>query len=261
MWVRARAVWVSKAGNSRGEYEDAFWPERACREARIFRAAVADGATETSFSGLWSRLLVKAYARGRLSTRRWEYSLAPLQQQWQSEVARVPLPWYAEEKVRQGAFSSLLGLTLDSRAHDHIHWRALAIGDSCLFHVRSGRMLTSFPLTNSAEFDSRPSLLSTNSRWNASVPSEATQRRGVAQPGDSFCLLTDALACWFLAENEVGGCPWIELATNSVSLERFENWVGSLRAHGRLRNDDVTALTIRLLCPDLPDALANATRL
>ena len=57
MW-QLREGWLPKDGNGPEEYEDAFrsLPEQG-------RFAVADGATETSFSGIWAAALVAAFAQ------------------------------------------------------------------------------------------------------------------------------------------------------------------------------------------------------
>lgn len=261
MWVRARSCWLPKAGNTREEYEDAYWPESADREARVFRAAVGDGATETSFSGLWAQLLTRAYARGRLSARHWERSLATLQQVWQSEVGREPLPWYAEEKVRQGAFSSLVGLTLAHGRDGVARWHAIGVGDSCLFQMRGGALLAAFPLATVAEFGSRPYLLSSNPARNGELSEHLLGAEGEARPCDTFHLLTDALASWFLAESEAGRCPWNELEAGTEDPETFGIWLSSLRAGGSLRNDDVTALTIHIYSLEAADGVAHPARL
>ena len=56
--LSVQAFSCQKAGNARTEYEDA-WAIRGCR------VAVADGATESSFSALWAALL--ALAEGALA--------------------------------------------------------------------------------------------------------------------------------------------------------------------------------------------------
>jgi hypothetical protein len=61
MHILAQAFWLPKAGNNIDEYEDAFWPRRQIdASAEAFSFAVADGATETSFSKLWAEMLVRA---------------------------------------------------------------------------------------------------------------------------------------------------------------------------------------------------------
>src|SRR6185369_12789254 len=117
----------------------------------------------TSFSGLWARLLVNAYGGGRLTEATWNDDLSGIRRVWQRAVGQKPLPWYAEEKLRLGAFSSLTGLTLFPPAETDGNggvFKALSIGDSCLFQVRAGRLIWSFPFTTAEEFNSRPLLIS-----------------------------------------------------------------------------------------------------
>src|SRR5262245_58112070 len=111
MRVSAQALWLPKAGNTPEEYEDACWPQEPVidREAARFRCAIADGATETSFSGLWANQLVREYCR-QTSVKQFVGSLPRLRQEWQWQVSAKPLPWYAEEKARSGAFAAFLGL-------------------------------------------------------------------------------------------------------------------------------------------------------
>jgi hypothetical protein len=244
MLVEARAGWLSKRGNAEDEYEDAFWPARAAPSAkRIFRCAIADGATETSFSGLWARLLTEAYGRGQLGARRWRFGLSDLRHAWGAEVGHRPLPWYAEEKLRQGAFAALLGLTLSARPDGSVRWSALAVGDCCLFQIRDDRLVSCFPLATADAFNSRPVLVG-----SVCPPADReamfTRRGGEALPGDRFVLMSDALACWFLAAAEVGCRPWQELEAAETD---FMGWIGALRNGGGMRNDDVTMLTVDLV--------------
>lgn len=219
------------------EYEDAAWPPRSgCVATPLFRAAVADGATETSFAALWARLLVRAYCKGRLrSSQRGIQSLRPL---WLRSVADRPLPWYAEEKVRQGAFSTLLGLTLSEHG-----WEASAAGDSCLFHVRGEACLTAFPLRQSNEFSNRPVLLSSRPHGSGT---DTIQGEGTWEGGDNFFLLTDALAAWALGQAEGGRPPWETLGRLVQCPEGFAAFVAEERCADRMRNDDVTLLLLRV---------------
>ena len=117
-----------KHGNAEDEMED------ACKlDLKQARFAVADGATESSFADLWAKLLVGGFMRaaGR-RPRPGTLAAAPLQKAWQEDVDARPMPWYAEDKAAQGAFSTLLGLEL----MPDYSWHAVAIGDSCLFQVR-----------------------------------------------------------------------------------------------------------------------------
>jgi hypothetical protein len=232
-----------KRGNAPYDYEDAAWPVRAERRGtRAFRCAVADGATEASFSGEWARLLVRAYCDGRLREGRFEADIAALARVWSGEVGSRPLPWYAEEKLASGAFSSLVGVTVEARGL----WRAIAVGDSCLVHVRNEAILSAFPLSRSADFSNSPGLIATRAAANANAA--PLRAWGRWEPGDALYLLTDALAAWCLARIEAHRPPWRALdAALRGSPLRFDRWIGVQRAAGGLRNDDVTVQRIALL--------------
>ncbi len=242
-----------KAGNSAAEYEDAHWPRQSSDVTSAVRLAVADGATETSFSGIWARLLVKSYGRGRPAEATWDVELNSIRRVWQRAVGQKLLPWYAEEKLRLGAFSSLAGLTLipstepEGRGGE---FAALAIGDSCLFQVRDGKMIWSFPFTASEEFNSRPLLLSSLDRGaDREVATQLTN--GGWQSGDLFFLMTDALACWTLRMVESNTDPFVILRSLETSAE-FESFIATQRAATnvdgipQLKNDDVTLVTAKI---------------
>ena len=250
MQVFAQAFWVPKAGNSDTEYEDAFWPKELPRgQDTCFRFAVADGATETSFSRTWAMQLVRSFCKGRLDAPLIGDGLRDLQQRWSTIVRRRPLPWYAEEKIRLGAFASVLGVHLYDDVHRedrHGEWHAMALGDSCLVQVRGEEVLARFPLDNSASFTNRPHLLSSNPAHNNRVLDHLRTMEGTWDPGDAFYLMTDALACWFMREVEEGRMPWSVLRDLDTSgeIKPFREWVEDLRMDRGIRNDDVTLLRI-----------------
>jgi hypothetical protein len=151
--IRWHGLSLPKRGHNAEEYEDAF-----AANAPAGRFAVADGASESSFATLWARLLVDGFVRP-VRQRKETGWLAPLQQQWAAEVDGRPLPWYAEAKRQEGAFATLLGLVLQKGPEKPGGlWHALAIGDSCLFQVRQGSLLKTFPVTSSQDFGDRPPL-------------------------------------------------------------------------------------------------------
>jgi hypothetical protein len=247
MRVEQDAFYLQKAGNAPEEYEDAFWlPRDAHKQAAVYRCAIADGATETSFSALWARFLVEAHGEGTIRKRLDQQVLAPLQR-WAAAVCGQPLPWYAEEKVRQGAYASFLGLRLvRSRQHSHGRWHALAVGDSCLFQLRGAEIAATFPIKRSSGFNNRPFLISSIPSRSERLGEHVALLSGTWQEDDLFFLITDALACWFLQRVEAGERPWEELRDYTGAARRlpFQEWIGALRASGALRNDDVTLLRI-----------------
>jgi hypothetical protein len=248
MRVSAFPFYVPKAGNTDEEYEDAFWPLSSVEESNTqFSFAVADGATETSYSKIWAKLLVEAYCAGQLEGSNFDESLTELQAKWMEIVTAQPLPWYAEEKIRSGAFSSLLGLTIrqaNSKDRDEGTWGAIAIGDSCVFHIRDGEVIKSFPMESSTQFNNRPALLSSNAASNEKLTEYTLKKEGEWKAGDLFYLATDALACWFLKAIEEGEKPWV---IKRPTQESFEGWINRLRMDNSIRNDDVTMVRVESL--------------
>ena len=256
MRVLLDTFWAPKRGNSVEEYEDAFAPNSGgVVEGTCLRFAVADGATDAAFSGLWARLLVEGYRKGWIGTRGRDThdGLQRLGHICRHRVARKTLPWYAEEKRRLGAFAALLGLELSASEADGSGtsgtsgtWRSYSVGDCCLFHLRGDRVLGSFPLEDPEEFGSRPVLLSSNADRNGAALASAAVAWGDWLAGDEFFLMSDALACWFLTEERDGDPPWQaarELGTGGAKRD-FLDWTSYLRARRGLRNDDVTLLRI-----------------
>jgi hypothetical protein len=254
MHLRARVLWAPKAGNRSDEYEDAFWPHRTVnrainrtvnrsgRRGGSFRFAVADGATETSFSGLWARRLVRAYGEGCFARSDWLAALHREQAAWSAEVLQKPLPWYAEEKARSGAFAALLGCEIASAGT----WSSWAIGDCCLLQWRAGQLVAAFPAAGTAFFTSRPFLVPSSSAHNAALAEHVQRAAGEWQPGDRFALLSDALGQWVWRELEAGRPPWAPLEQRHADgqMPLFAQWLADLRTAGELRNDDVTAVLV-----------------
>lgn len=244
MHIATRLHWLPKAGNRREEYEDAAWPVRALQGAgRTFRCAVADGATESAFAGLWARQLVHWYGHHAVEhARPLAEQLTAEQEQWRSAVHSTPLPWYAEEKAANGAYAAFLGLRLHETAAGAGTWSALAVGDCCVAHLRGDAVLATFPATDAAYFSSRPYLISSQPQRNAQLAAQTQVAAGEWQAGDQFWLMTDALAHWFLA---AAAAPVAELHAEAHGSRRaFAGWIAGLRHTGALRNDDVTLLVV-----------------
>jgi len=243
--IYAKEFWLPKSGNSDAEYEDAF----SIAEDR-FRFAVADGATETSFSRVWAKQLVRAFTNKRLSIPIALEELKAIQSRWEKIVHRHPLPWYAEEKASCGAFAAFVGLELSQEHSDagtQRRWRAIAVGDSCLVHLR-GDQVIGFPLADSGSFSSRPNLLSSSPTSNGNASDLLLSISGSWGCEDVFFLMTDALAWWFFKEQEQGNRPWRLLRDlDTQDHVSFEKLVADLRSEGRMKNDDVTLLRIDAL--------------
>lgn len=174
---------------------------------------VADGATTYSFSREWSTILCEGMDACPPADREDLLRQLPgWQAQWQELISpRLDaLPWFAAEKAQQGAYSTFLQLNLDPFPSGNVYgkWTALAVGDSCLIHVRAGKTLTCFPMQASQEFSAHPYLLPTRPDLNARVADFIHVEPGWYREGDEFLLMTDALAAWFLTELENNQTPF-----------------------------------------------------
>jgi len=233
-----QAFSLPKRGSTPEEYEDAF-----AGDPHAGRFAIADGASESSFAGPWAKVVVDAFVQTRGS---WSAWLPAARARWHDMFEGRDLPWFAEDKFAQGAFTTVLGVSLASAPEGGpIEFSASAVGDSCLFHIRNDALHCAFPMTRSTQFSNTPTLLGSRRRSPESSRTERKLKNGHCRPGDFLLLMTDALAQWFLWEVETGHKPWHALLRqNKKGLTDF---VEELRDCRKLKNDDVTLLVI---CPD-----------
>jgi hypothetical protein len=245
--LRWHVFHTHKRGNAPDEYEDAY-----AGDPVKGRFAVADGASESSFAAKWAKLLVEGFITTEGVPWRELDWLAAARRRWAAEFDGCPLPWYAEEKREQGAYATLLGVAFckAQTKKDAAVWRAMAVGDSCLFRLRGEKLRRPFPLTRSADFGNLPALLCSRGKL-ADTPEKTFRRaRGRWQPGDRFLLMTDALAEWMLRQIEQEQRPDTDierLLTESAPHDAFAAWVAERRDRQGLRNDDVTLVIIN--CP------------
>jgi len=240
--LRWQAFWLCKQGHAAEEYEDA-----GAGDVPSGRFAIADGASEASYVALWARLLVERFVATPGKPWRNLDWIGPLRRKWAAEVDGLPLPWYAEEKRDLGAFATFMGLAFRPKlAGLPGAWRAMAVGDCCLFLARGGRLVQSFPLTRSEDFSNQPHLL--RSRPGPKEPdTRLEQAHGLWQPADRFLLMTDALAQWFLLRTEQGAQPLTEIGSllaEAKPVNAFPDWVKERREQSLLRNDDLTLIVV-----------------
>jgi hypothetical protein len=236
--IRCVAFCEPKHGSGPEEYEDAWAGNLA-----VGRFAVADGATESSYAGLWARMLVEEFvSTACLEPATWSTWLPEVQTRWEEAVGKQPLPWYAEIKWQQGAFATFLGVMVQLS-----RWQALAVGDCCVFHVRGRRLCRAFPVGHSHDFSNTPWLVSSRGFAPDMMAGRELRCAGEYQSGDRLWLMTDALAKWFLQVAEAGQQPWDLLEPLLVMAEAkvsFRSWIMALRNGRQIRNDDVTLMGI-----------------
>ena len=221
-------------------------------EVEEFRCAVADGATETSFSGEWANVLVESFVTHGNPGINFltDENLHPLQGVWHRRIAEKtrdkPLPWYAQEKLQQGAYSTLIGLQIrnDNRL------TLTHLGDSALLLERQGdKRWGQYP--PNIQFTNHPFLISTDPARNVGLQGQKLQKRGTWKNGNIFYLMTDALAEYLFKLRR----RQLEIDKLTKGQEDFEAVIQKLRQEKKIKNDDVTLVRIVVSTGD-SDALA-----
>lgn len=228
--VRTHAL--PKHGHTAEEYEDATAAPVEAADGTV-RAAIADGATESAFAGAWARTLVEEFIGADVAVpETFEESIHRTRRVFGGRIAEhaTALPWYASAKAEEGAYAAFLGLVF----YPNGAWRAVAVGDCCLFHLRDGEMLSAWPIDDPGEFGNRPALL--GSRLDVPQPG-AEMTSAQWSSGDRFLLASDALAAYLLAHRPS--------AAAGLDADAFAGFVADARADG-MRNDDVTLVDLVL---------------
>ena len=245
MGISSHTFWLARRGHSPEEYEDAFAADVAAG-----RFAVADGATESCFAGLWARLLVEEFVHGgECDPDQWPARLSALRERWLADVSGRSLSWYAEAGIEKGAFAAFLGVAVDVSADASWRWRAIAVGDSCLFRTRGADLLSEFPIGRSRQFNNVPTLLGSQTPPEKTRQQRILWSRGSGRPNERLWMMSDALAQWCLVQHEEERNPWEEmesLLTRPEPEESFASWIEQLRDTRGLHNDDVTLLLVNL---------------
>jgi hypothetical protein len=127
-------------------------------------------------------------------------------------------------------------------------WRALAVGDSCLFQVRNDELITVGPVSVSAEFDNSPFLLGSRSKETIKrSASHVSVHSGTWSRGDRFYLATDAMSQWLLYRLENDMPPWEMLRDLGADDTRpFDELIAEMRSEHDLHNDDTTLLRVEV---------------
>lgn len=243
--TKARYVILPKAGNTPEECEDAIY-----LSSNGAKVAIADGATESSFSREWAQMLVEGFgkSRSKVATDNFMTHLNSWQAEWKKIVDTKDLPWYAEEKVRQGAFSTLLGIRFDLKKSQ---WQGIGIGDCCLFQFREEKLQCTFPVSSAEEFGNNPYLVSSNQASNKNISEHFKETTGSIQEGDFFILASDALAHWLFRNIEDGEKlekfrALLRGHSKKDYQKNFSNWLNYQREQKEIKNDDVVFCLIEI---------------
>ena len=236
MWPMV-AYWVAKDGTETSDWEDgaAYSPE-----AGWF--AVADGASTGSNSRAWAYWLVRSFVSDRDPSvlaptglddwlGRVRGSFDPRSPEFPS--SRSPA-WVQAAAQRQGAHATLLA----GRFHDG-RVTVVAVGDTCLFHLRAGVPIDVFPLHDASEFGTQPDLIASEGGGTAR---RARHYRADFGDDDVLVVASDALAEWLVRRRR---SPEIWRLLMRIGQGGVTRLCADLRAARQLKNDDVTLFRAR----------------
>jgi hypothetical protein len=255
----------TKDGNAPDEWQDGASGGVVGDATGTARFIVVDGATGSFDPVRWVDQLVTSFVpspgpRGAghagprppglepAAMRAW---FAQMQDQWAADVPAFD-SIIEERKFREvGSFATFLGFEITGLAGPDPRWRAVALGDTVLFHVRADRLIATFPPMRPGDFGSRPAGVHTLRSSLDGMTERLLAADGVLADGDFLFAATDAMAEWILraaARDEAK--VWQTLA-GLVHPVVFARLVSDQRkeqdAAKRMKNDDVTLMRLRML--------------
>ncbi|MGA9994755.1 MAG: hypothetical protein WBP93_05030, partial [Pyrinomonadaceae bacterium] len=233
---------LQKSKTERSECEDAVGVN-----TEALRYAIADGATEAFDAGRWAERLASEWVKtqGALTIEDFGAWLAEqgswLHASWDGRT----LSWFAEEKARVGSFAAFVGVEFDLSV-DAPRWKAIALGDSCLIHLRGGVVCSAFPLSDHQSFNSAPVLVPSLSSFQETALKQAVADSGTLEQGDVVLLLSDAAAAWYLklSLERDAALKDLDALLKASATDALEKLFEEERRAGRIKDDDVAILRI-----------------
>jgi len=253
---------LAKAGSSDTEWEDGAGADPGDpATGRDARCIVVDGATEAYDSIRWFGLLVDAFLgldageRPALTDGAMDQWFGLVQERWQQGAPRSFATFFEERKFREdGSFATLLGCEIQGLDGRRPGWSAVALGDTVLFHVRHGQVVTQFPALAAEDFGLDPDGVFTDPSARGRMRSRLQRATGWLAVGDLLYLATDAFAQWMVHANSAhSGQLWPMLA-GLGHPEEFRRLVSDERRARGMKNDDVTLMRVEITESD-PDLL------
>jgi hypothetical protein len=260
-------VRLAKYGCEVSECEDAFVYHTAngtSGRTTPISVAVSDGASESMLAKDWARLLVKRFGYEAFTesaildphSDRYATALDSLKNEWVElhladylrtrEASFRPIKWYEQPKLDAGASATLLVFRLEyGTDHSACRWRAVAVGDSCVFQVKGGEIIASFPIDEVTKFGRAPDLL--RSRGPEIRHDQLRFADGSYAVGDEFFFMTDAIAKWFMQASTSRSADDFAREVRTLSTMCCANdasglsvWTHALQSAGQMHNDDIT---------------------
>jgi len=241
MFSAVKTFCLAKDVRRPNEYEDA-----CAINQRDGVAAVADGVSSMLFSSTWARLLAETAVTNPPdifdAKSLWVW-LGALRNAWSEQVDEDALAWHQKPKLADGAGATLLVATVVPMPSGYQLY-AYAVGDCCLFLFRDGKLARTFPITEAAEFQNSPRVITSVAGPHDGQLSFDTLGEVLA-PGDELLLTSDAFAAWMMAGAEAGKSIDLAYLWDSDD-EQFAAFVTKMREEKRMRFDDCTVVLLKL---------------
>jgi hypothetical protein len=237
--LRTRQILLPKAGFEPSECEDFIGADE-----RTSRFAVADGATEAFDARSWAERLAHNWVQSdsALTADTFHDWIAAEGSALHDSWNQLKLPWYAEEKARNGSFAAFVGVEFDLAA-EAPSWKAIALGDACLFHCRAGSLLKALPLSDAASFTSAPLLVASDPALYKSSAHALVIDSGACQNKDVLFLLSDAVAAWYLEHSQQSDFSSVFKGSDDAGIAAFFEYE---RQAGRIKNDDIAVVRLEV---------------
>jgi hypothetical protein len=258
---------AAKDGNAPGEWQDGasggVIPDGTGAPHRA-RFVVLDGATTAYDPVRWVDQLVRSFApppggpagSGRAQGPRLEPAamrawFAEMQDRWAKDVRDFDSIIEERKFAEVGSFATLLGFEIYGLDGPEPYWRAVALGDTVLFHVRAGRLIAAFPPLGPEDFGTLPDGVHTLPASLDKMTERLLLGGGVLEAGDFLFAATDAMAQWILRTIQRGEAKVWDTLTTLAHPDVFAQLIADQRKEQdgsrRLKNDDVTLMRLRML--------------
>ena len=240
---RVRRFQIQKQGLSKAECEDKS--ALSSSTASALRVAVADGVTESLFSGIWADLVVNSYVEKGdelLTASGLESPHQEFVQKSSQQILQMPdtQHWFMYEKLERGSHVTFAAVEFFSPEKI----QALAVGDSCIFW-RNGENeeVGMLPELSPEDFGAFPTSICHLPRTWQTLNQKIIRKEVHLKDAFQIVLCTDALACWLVKELGNDFSAWEQLFHIPDAIY-FTDFIATLRERKEIRNDDVTLVLI-----------------
>lgn len=207
------------------------------------KLVISDGASESYDSRTLARILCKKYLKSHVVNLDWIHEVIS---EFFLKIDYPSLSWSKEAACKRGSFATLLAI--EKRCNKE-YVNILGIGDSIAILIDENQIISTYPYSQSKEFQRHPELISTNIEQNCFIGAEEFRNDhkcrwelGKYKEPVILCM-TDALGEWVLRNNEYGEPKWKQLLQIDSQLE-LTTLVETEWEKKEMRKDDITLVKI-----------------